>query len=67
MTLLAAMRWTLVASIIVYASAFVIGGELGVLIGIIGAYAMPVAALACVVIQIVTLVGRKSKSVEKPE
>lgn len=65
MTLLWAARWTLLASIALYGLGLVIGYPLGLLMGIAGTYAMALAALACVVIQVVLALRRKRPQVGK--
>lgn len=65
MTLLWAARWTLLASIALYGLGLVIGYPLGLLMGIAGTYAMSLAALACVVIQVVQALRRKRPQVGK--
>lgn len=71
MTALQAMRWTLLGSIALCVSAFVIGSfraDLGLVIGIIGGIAVGCSALGCVVLQVAQMFGRgQHKSVEKPE
>jgi hypothetical protein len=71
MTVLQAMRWTLVGSIAVYVVSFALVGvdpELALLVGIAASVAMAISAFGCVVAQVVTFLGtRKHKPVEKPE
>ncbi|MDB5677081.1 hypothetical protein [Sphingomonas bacterium] len=65
MTVLTAMRWTLLGSLLLYGLGLVMGGWP---MAIAGTLAIAIGALGCVVIQLARLVGRRRhKLVERPE
>lgn len=63
MTVLWAARWALLGSIVIYAAGLVVGlvveHDLGLLMALIGAFAMSITALACVVAQLRLWLHRK--------
>lgn len=71
MTVLTAMRWTLLGGVVLYGSALVIGSvqsEVGLLVGLAAIFAMACSALGCVILQVRQLLGwNRHKPVEKPE